>query len=803
MRIFKFLLSLALTLIIVYALNTPSTATGEFLPAIGKLINPFTGFWQNAEHTGKPKKDNNQLDTKATVKVIYDDRFIPHIFAQNDRDAMYMQGYLLAKHRLWQMDFSTRAASGRLSEILGKRTLEYDRQKLRKGMLFAAKNALKEWEKDEKHFELLEAYAAGANAYIKALQPKDYPIEFKLLGYEPEEWTPLKTAIFIKSMAESLCARENDLEATNALKVLGKETFDFLFPEHFEGESPIIPPSVKYDFQTKIKKEKIQLPIGSIDYPLLPKQHPHNGSNNWAVTASKTANGNPILCGDPHLNLSLPSIWFEMQIHTPEYNVYGVTLPGMPGIIIGFNEHIAWSMTNVAHDVMDWYTIKWADASKQTYIIDGQDKKVNEVIEKIKVRGGETVVDTVKYTEWGPIVYTSNKDGYEDMALRWIAHDVVSLGEVAVFSKLNKAKNYDDYVDALEAYIAPAQNFAFASKDDDIALRVNGFLPIKRSQQGRFVQDGSQSKNAWQGFIPKSQIPAVKNPPRGFVASANQRSTTPNYPYYYNAANFEEYRGRILNRELSKMENITIQDMMDLQNSNYDLKAEEALPMLLWQLRTDILTEEEEKYLTTLKLWDYNYERGERAAVLFSIWYKKFYELTWDEIYAIKVPTLFPKSRRTINLLEEDPKHKFFDVLKTERVETAMEVVTLAFKLMVKEARKLQDKEGELLDWGTYKSSTIRHLARLEPFSRNIYSNGTYSALNAHSKTHGPSWKMIVEFGEEVNAWVTYPGGTSGNPGSPYYDNFIENWNEGKYYKARFFKNASDLKDKVMRIQAF
>lgn len=802
MRFVGFLFSAIITVALVYLLNSSFKAGETDVPAVGKLLNPFSGVWQNANKANDTIPSNILLPgLKAPAKVIYDDRLIPHLFTENDIDAAYLQGYVSAQHRLWQMDFSTRAASGRLSEIVGSRTLNYDKETRRLGMVFAAENAIKGWKSDAKMFAFLEAYAEGVNQYISQLEPKDYPLEFKLMSYEPELWTPLKSALFIKSMARNLCARENDLENTNAMQYFGKEAFDKLFPEYFPDQSPIIPKGTPWNFTPVHPKEgiKIQQPIGAVEHKAFEKPHPSNGSNNWAIHGSKTKSGNPILCGDPHLGMTLPAIWMEMQIHTPNYNCYGVALPGLPGIIIGFNEHIAWTPTNVGHDVMDLYTIKWQDDRKTHYMLDGKAVKAEFKYESYLVKGQETVIDTVRYTKWGPVAY-DNKKNSPDLAVRWISHDTQAQSEISTFYLMNKAKNYDDYVAALKDYVAPAQNFAFASKDGDIAIRVEGKLPIKRDQQGRFIQDGSLSANGWLGFIPKSQVPAIKNPARGFVSSANQHSTDKDYPYYYNSAGFEDYRGRYLNRKLAEMSDVTVDDMTALQNSNYSLKAASMLPLFLSFLEEDQLDEDGKKYLTKLKLWDYNYDREQLAPVLYQIWNRKFYNFTWDEFKNDSLDMVRPDSWIATNLMNDDPENIYFDVLASKGKETAKDIVNKSFQEMVKEANKWVAKTKQA-DRGTYAPTRIKHLARIEGLGRKLYASGIGDALNATYSSHGPSWRMVVELGDEMKAKVVYPGGTSGNPASPHYDDFMDEWENGQYFEALFMKSAEEKSTRIKAIQ--
>ncbi|MCB0581507.1 MAG: penicillin acylase family protein, partial [Phaeodactylibacter sp.] len=582
---------------------------------------------------------------------------------------------------------------------------EYDRNQRRKGMLLAAENALKGWSRSPEELALLEAYSAGVNAYINSLHPASYPLEFKLMGYAPEPWAPLKCAIFFKYMAESLCFRSDDLPATNTLALLGPELFAQLFPEIDPRQSPVIPETVKWDFEPiSLEREKALAPemmSGLIPHRQLPQAPVGIGSNNWAVAAGKTANGNPILCNDPHLGLRLPAIWYELQLSLPGLNAYGVSLPGVPGIIIGFNEKTAWGVTNVGHDVVDWYEVHWADEEKENYYYGGQTKAVSRLVEVIKVRGkAEPVLDTVKYTVWGPVVHQA-KGPRQDLAMHWLALDTPEpkpFYEMGAFLRLLKGQSVEDYTTALKGYESPAQNFAFASQSGDIAITVNGDLPLKRNQQGRFVQDGSDPENAWFGFIPRDQIPQVRNPERGFVSSANQNSTGPGYPYYYNGR-FDHYRGRYINRRLEEMDRITVEDMMGLQLDNYSILAEEGVPLLLGLLDSTTSSLRSHPEIQALRQWDFRFEKEAAAPVLFDRWLNETRRIAFDELYTLEdsMELIIPEKWLLLSLLRSQPDHTIFDIQGNDGRETAAEVVLKALEASIEEGK------GE--NWSAYKNT--------------------------------------------------------------------------------------------------
>lgn len=806
MQTAKFLAAAGLSVAMALIANTHQPF-GSQLPALGPLFSPFTGFWQNAEPIGAgpaPARSFPQLE--APVRIAFDEHMAPHIFAGNLHDAAFAQGYVTARDRLWQMDFITRAAVGRIAEVIGERALEYDRTQRRKGMLLAAENALKAWRSSSDELALLKAYSDGVNAYIQSLRPADYPLEYKLMGYAPEPWAPLKCAMLFKYMAESLCFRNSDIPASNTLALLGEERFAELFPEYDPLQSPVVPETVAWDFDTLPLKREAAAPAEMMSELIRHRQLPQApdgiGSNNWAVAGSKTATGKPILCNDPHLGLRLPAIWYEVQLSIPGINAYGVSLPGLPGIIIGFNEQVAWGVTNVGHDVLDWYKIKWADEQKNTYYYGGQTRQVSRLVEVIQVRGRkEPVLDTVKYTVWGPVVY-EGEGPRQDLAMHWLALDAPATKpfyETGTFLRLMKAQGVDDYAAALQSYESPAQNFAFASQAGDIAITVNGSLPLKRSGQGRFVQDGSDPENAWYGFIPRDQIPQVRNPERGFVSSANQHSTGPEYPYYY-TGKFDHYRGRYINRRLEEMDSITVEDMMALQLDNYSILAEEGAPLLLALLDSTASSLRSHPNVMALRRWDFRFEKDAAAPVLFDRWLDETHKAAFDELSALEdsLEAILPEKWLLLSLMRSQPGHEIFDLQGTEAREDAAQVVRLSLE------KALEVGNGNGQTWSAYKNTQASHLARIGPFSSGFIDVGGFGdAPNAIKPDHGPSWRMVVDLSEPARAYGIYPGGQSGNPGSPYYQSMIGQWAAGQYNELFLMKGPGDRSRPIRFMEEF
>jgi penicillin amidase len=335
------------------------------------FLNPFTGFAQNAQNATLKKEiilKNNALG--GSSQVIYDSSYVPHIFTKHDSDLYFLQGYVLAKDRLWQMEMQSRSGMGELSEIVGPIALENDRLMRRLGIYEAAQTLLKQFEEDGT-MSVVNRYTQGVNAYIESLSDKDLPIEFKLMGFKPRKYEPIHTAILLKIMAMRLTAMEADIENTNFVNTFGKALFDELYPNFYKYQQPICSEIQKINVTPNLNKNEVQfITKNCFSKRVLEHFDRSLGSNNWAVSASKSASGNAMLANDPHLKIHLPAIWYEMHLVSDEQNVYGATMPGAPGIVIGFNNNIAWGVTNAGRDVRNWYDIQFKKGSKSQIIVD-------------------------------------------------------------------------------------------------------------------------------------------------------------------------------------------------------------------------------------------------------------------------------------------------------------------------------------------------------------------------------------------------------------------------------------------------
>ncbi len=808
MRIVPFLITGVLTAGLVVVLNSKLV-----LPApLGKLLSPQHGVWQNAEPANEDFGGNFTFpQLKGKVQVYLDEKLVPHIFAEQENDAYFVQGYLHAKFRLWQMELQTHAAAGRAAEIVGDRALNHDREFRRMGMVYAAENALKETDKDPVIKAECDAYTAGVNAYVESLTESKLPLEYKLIGYQPEKWTNLKTALFLKYMSFDLAGYESDFEMTNAKNFFSPEDFDRLFPALQDSLDPIIPkgtPVAPPAIELKKPAAADSVYFGknnSLAVVSHEKPHRENGSNNWAVSGKKTKSGAPILCNDPHLVLNLPSLWYEMQIHTPQFNAYGVSFPGAPGIIIGFNDSCAFGFTNAGRDVKDYYEIKFKDDSKQEYWFEGAWKKTTLKVERFRIKGQPDYLDTVAYTVFGPVMYDKTFSGGRQTnnkcyAVRWTAHDPSN--ELRIFHDLDHAKNYADYQAAAQYLQTPGQNCLFASKSGDIALRTQGGFPAKWKGQGDFVMPGADSSFMWQGMIPQTEVPFQFNPERGFVSSANQRPVDYNYPYYL-GRDYPLARGFIVNRMLAGMSNITPEDMMKMQIDNYNVFAEMARPLLLRNISGAGLSPAAAKYLDILRNWNLRNDVDSKGATVFlEAWAQLKADVYNDEFAKAPKPIERPLETTLVEQLLKDSAYSFIDNITTPQRETLADIAVKAFNKAADTLQKLE--AAGMLELAKYKGTSVNHLAKIPAFSKlNLPIGGGSHIINASTSDHGPSWRMVVHLTPQTEAYGIYPGGQNGNPGSRYYDTFVNDWAAGKYNRLWVMQKGEEKDKRIKWMMVF
>ena len=547
-----------------------------FLLPLCLLIVPQTSAQQNAVQV---------QGIKQRVTIRRDDRGIPYIEAQNDEDLYFGQGYATAQDRLWQMDLFRRTARGELAEVLGAgpNNTALDQDKLHRTYGFAQAAEAEFAAASPRTRTMLEAYARGVNAYAASLDPKSMPPEFQILQYSFRPWTPADTCVVVKIFFEALSDTWRLDIMRQAMSVLPAEKRAELLPEI----SPIDVLVVGKD--TKSKTNSAHVAFGPVSQEALAKLAYNQqiaaaaldrigfdtdalaASNNWVVSGKRTITGKPLLANDPHLRPTAPSIWHLVHLSAPGVRVAGVATAGLPGVIIGHNDRIAWGFTNVGPDVQDLYVEKFnPDNPKQYQTPSGwQDAVIRH--EQIKVRKGiaSSENDIVNYdvtvTRHGPIIFEGDGKRY---ALRWTALDPTRNNAESSFV-INRAGNWKEFNTALESFTAPTQNIVYADVDGHIGYHAAGVVPIRKSGDGSVPYDGATDAGEWTSYVPVSKLPTVFDPPSGIIVTANQRIVGTDYPYFLTHSWAQPFRARRIFDLLNEKPKLSSDDFRRIQGDVY------------------------------------------------------------------------------------------------------------------------------------------------------------------------------------------------------------------------------------------
>lgn len=788
------------------------------VPAMGPLLNPFQGLWKHpASFWESPATRLDLSGLKAPVQIVVDKNQIKHLFAENDEDLYFAQGFVIASERLWQMEFIARVASGRLSEIMGPRTLEYDRYFTKLGLPAAAKESATMMMNDAVTSMPLRSYAAGVNAYIRSLNDQTKPLEYKILNLKPEEWTPEKAAHLLKYMAFDLTGYNRELALSRSRSRLSKDDFDSLFPLKPDGIEPIVPKGTKFNFEERTvtrPKDEFLPDLAAIDKPAqdVPKPDPSNGSNNWAVTGKKSATGKPILSNDVHLGYNLPALWYELQLHSPTQNVYGATLPGSPGVIIGFNPKVAWAVTNASSDVMDWYQLRFRDDHRSEYLFEGSWRPVVSREMKITVRGAPDVPLLLRQTHLGPIVFEQDETPLNaayprGLAMRWAALDASN--ELRSFLLLNRAKSTSACREAIETFQTPAQNFLCADQSNDVGLWHMGRFPVRWPGQGRLLSDGSSVAYEWRSYLPRSEVPSIRNPARGFLSSANQAPVDELYPHYLGSRYPSPFRALRINEVLREKKLFSAEDLVSLQGDTLSTFAREALSLLLKAIHPETLSAREKEAVEELQAWDFRYDSKSGAAALFEEWIEDFETRLWRPHFPDRSTFEYPSLTCMIELMKDEPDSKWFNDPETPASEKFPDVALTSFRTAFANAEK---KFGTFAKgkwkWTDEQMTVFDHVSKIPGLGdRPFAAPGVAESVFANKGRQGPVWKMVVSLGSKPRAWTVYPGGQSGDPVSRHYNDFLSDWAKNQLKEVVYLDSADDvhpakLKTVTMKPQA-
>ena len=556
---------------------------------------------------------------KDKITIYRDERGIPYIEAQNDEDLYFGQGYATAADRLWQMDLFRRTVRGELAEVLGvgPNNIAIDQDKLHRTYGFTQAAEAELASASPRTRTVLEAYARGVNTYASSLDPKSMPPEFQILQYSFRPWTPTDSLAVIKIFFEALSDTWRLDIMRQALSVLPPEKRAELLPEI----SPLDVLVVGKD--ARAQGSSAQLKAEPVSPELLEKLAYSQAiataalarigfdtdalaaSNNWVVSGNRTVTGKPLLANDPHLRATAPSIWHMVNLSAPGVRVAGVGTPGLPGVIIGHNDHIAWGFTNVGPDVQDLYIEKFnPDNPKQYQTPAGwQDAVIRH--EEIKVRKGigssefDTVTQDVTVTRHGPIIFEGDGKRY---ALHWTALDPAKNNADSTYI-LDRARNWKEFNAALESFTAPTQNIVYADVDGHIGYHAAGVVPIRKSGDGSVPYDGATDAGEWTSYIPIAKLPTVYDPPSGIIVTANQRIVGTDYPYFLTHSWAQPYRARRIWDLLNEKPKLSADDFRRVQGDVYSIAGvlftKEAVKLLRPKL-----TPADEKLRATLDAFD-------------------------------------------------------------------------------------------------------------------------------------------------------------------------------------------------------
>jgi penicillin G amidase len=799
-------------------------------PPVGPLLDPVHGVWAVARGAALDERAAARVPTLGdSVQVIYDDRGVPHIFASSVEDATRALGFVVARDRFFQMELATRAAAGRLTELAGRRAIEVDRAQHALGLPWAAVRKMAAIDTTSVGWRAIVAYAEGVNAWLESMRAEEMPLEYHLLGVRPSRWEPIQSIHLLNRMAWTLARGDQELRMHQLDLLVGREAAAALFPRNSPIQEPIVPngaraprvdvttlpPPQRVDTRAanvlgalERLRERVRLTAGTLDDP-----GDALGSNNWAVAPHRTQAGHALLAGDPHLELTLPSIWYEAHLVVPgQLDVYGVTIPGSPGIVIGFNRDVAWSFTNVESDVVDYFVESVDDPRRPTqYRLDGVWKPLEQRTETYRDRNGDVfAIDTMLYTHRGPLM----REGDVWMSMRWTAHDPTH--ESDALARAVRARSVAEWLEAMTGFLVPAQNGIVADRAGTIAIRSTGRFPVRApGATGIRVQEGSSTSNDWSGALSVARYPFAINPRQGFLASANQQPWDPRMDSTYLGANwYSPWRAIRINALLRSDSAVTPDAMRRYQTDPASARADAFVPALLDAAKTLQTAGRSDAVLDSaaqlLAEWDRRYTKDNQRAVLFESMMTALQDRTWDELawptageydarHAEREPLRVDTPRdQLLAILLRDPASPWWDDRGTRQaVERRDDILGEAMRDGYRRTRATHgDPHAGGWRWDRVHHANIHHVLRLESFSKfDVPVQGGPSTLSPSSGDgrFGASWRMVVELAPEVRAWTIYPGGQSGNPASARYADRVATWSAGDLESALIPRAATEI----------
>ena len=714
------------------------------------------------------------------VQVVRDDMGVPHITAKNEADLYRAQGYIQAQDRLFQMDLSRRQASGRLAEVVGEAAVDTDKFFRTFSLRHAAEASWDGYDADSK--QVLEWFAEGVNAFIEEEQ---YTYEFKVLGYEPEPWTPIDSLTIGKYMAYDLGGNWNLLAFRHwALNNLSEDLYRELNVTYPKDAETVI---------ADIRDSTAQV-ASWFDASVLPNEF--NGSNNWVVSGDKTASGKPLLADDPHLGLATPSVWYQMHLQSPEQNVSGVIFAGIPGIILGHNADIAWGVTNVGPSVQDLYIERTNPNNPYSFLYNGEYYEADVREENIQIKGGDVEEFEVVTTKHGPIISDlifEDRPASEVYSMQWTALEPTL--ELQAILGFNKASTWDEFDAALANFNAPAQNFVFASTDGTIAYKANGNIPLRLKGDGQLPVPGDSSEYGWSGYIPYDELPTIINPEEGFIATANNKIVSEDYPYHITDLWAQPYRYERIVELLRASDALTADDMMAIQMDTVNLYAKEFLPQFITSIEK---LDEEKQYtdiLASLKEWDYNETVDASQPLIFNL----LIEHLKDNIFRSAIPDEVYKMMQGKYQIMDNLLREGYAGEEGAWLTRAGGVDVVVYNSFIDTLNRLEgmypDVAYEDWRWGDYHQLTFDHPLAVNPLFERFFTpekmavGGSRTTVMAAGNPasgevdHGASWRFVADLADVSRAYHIVGPGQSGHFKSDWYKDQVDDWVYGDYHE--------------------
>ncbi len=770
------------------------------IPPIGPLLDPGQGVWALPLAARPRVSETIRLPIfEGAVTAIVDTRGVPHIYADDELDAYRALGYLVARDRLFQLEIQTRAAAGTLTELVGGRALPADREARRLGFSRMVERGLASVDTTSEAFRSIQAYGQGINAWISTLSGRDLPIEYRLLGAAPAPWSVANTYLLLGRMALTLAYNDASIQKAAAAAKVGWPAAEALFPVDAPIQEPIqpnpvdstrfafvpVPPPGSPDSAGRQAAGALTTAHLALGRFLRWNGEEALGSNNWAVSPARSASGYALLAGDPHLELTLPSIWYQAHLVVPDrLDVAGVTLPGAPWVVIGFNRSLAWSFTNTGSDVNDFYRESVDDSVSPTrYRLDGAWRDLDLRVETFRSLAGEVLaVDTVRFTHRGPLW----KADSVWMSMAWTAYAAVNNGSELM--AMGRAGSAGEFLEQTATYAVPAQNMVVADRRGTIAIRSTGRYPVRPGPgRGDLIQDGTQSANDWTDDLPVEFYPFSLNPARGYLSSANQQPVDPSQnPKYLGANWYSPWRAIRINALLRADSQVTPDAMRRFQTDPGSARADRFLPVLLGRDSAEraLAPAKVVQARTLLASWNGRYELDSRGPVLFEAVMRELARRTWDELASAEPrQSLRPAESVLLGLLADSTNVWWDDRATTAVVERRDDILKASLAAGLDSALARHgpiDSAGWL--WRNAHHANIYHLLRIPALSAlelSVPSGPNTLSPSSGTGTNGASWRMVVELGNQVTAWATYPGGQSGNPTSRHYRDFLDGWLAG------------------------